>query len=268
MGGILGALKVMSGAKSSSVSMNLNKIYAFYSERSSGVTTVVLNVAKVLGEDLNKKVLIIDTNIMFPMSDYYLINPSEGYKGKDLLYITDTDEKREIISNTKYKNVSLLNIQDNSLVTAVSSRDSAYIIEYIFDKFIADFDYILVDVDKHFTNIALKSLTLADVIIQVMEDSAPAYANLAKVHAFFESFGLNTQKSSFIVLNKRLFGRNLDTSELDKLGYTIIGTIPYWEGMVTLSLESKLCMKDAFVVPKHIAKGFNDIISFVTGGSL
>lgn len=144
-----------------------------------GTSTLLASLAIALSERTNKRICVVDTNILYP-TQYALLCGGIGSDAratmKDWFSVAATVPER--IVETKYKRVSLLGCFNRRISDAFSTTDTTKLADETFDRLKDLFDIILVDLSHEWSQLAMASATHCNRIFTVMDLSARCMSNV------------------------------------------------------------------------------------------
>lgn len=144
-----------------------------------GTSTILASLAIALSERTNKRICVVDTNILYPTQFALLcggISSDARATMKDWFSVTASIPER--IVDTKYKRVSLLGCFNRRISDAFSTTDTTKLADETFDRLKDLFDIILVDLSHEWSQLAMSSATHCNKIFTVMDLSARCMSNV------------------------------------------------------------------------------------------
>ena len=151
------ALQVLSGANVEKEQVYLRKIIGFTGMSGTGVTTIALGVAHTLA-DMGHTVLYVDTRILFPTSYTFLLHKNKYYVNDGDLLSLSEKEYKDIIVETKFKNLWYTYARNRGLLDIVSPRDNFENMEAFLDNARGMYDFVILDISSEVTDINSASL--------------------------------------------------------------------------------------------------------------
>lgn len=254
------ALQVLSGANVEKEQVYLRKIIGFTGMSGTGVTTIALGVAHTLA-DMGHTVLYVDTRILFPTSYTFLLHKNKYYVNDGDLLSLNEKEYKDIIVETRFKNLWYAYARNRGLLDIVSPRDNFENMAAFLDNVRGMYDFVILDISSEVTDINSASLHEADVIYQVWDENSTSFLNYKRFLSYLCEMGAESYKISNVILNKR--SNRLTLPDIFKgSGVRLVATLPgtytikdlTWKGLTIRQLASMDKRDELFV------KKFNLII--------
>nr|WP_319492051.1 AAA family ATPase [uncultured Desulfobacter sp.] len=173
-----------------------------------GVTTLALNLADLIREATNSKVLFLDLNLfMGDVTAYLDIAPD--FTPFELVEDLDRMDKDLLFSSLfcHESGLYIMTARDEiNDADAVSGKDVARMILFLQDHF----DYIVVDASHQFSRQTLEALAATDILLALVIQSIPSAKGVGKTLEFLQDIDFKPEALK-VVLN-----RNLKRSEFQK----------------------------------------------------
>lgn len=144
-----------------------------------GTSTLLASLAIALSERTNKRVCVVDTNILYP-TQYALLCGGLSTEARAAMkdWFSVAAPITERIIDTKYKHISLLGCFNRRISDAFSTTDTTKLADETFDRLKDLFDIILVDLSHEWSQLAMASATQCNKIFTVMDLSARCMSNV------------------------------------------------------------------------------------------
>lgn len=180
-----------------------------------GKTTVALNIGFALAS-LNKKVLVVDTDISLPNLDLYT-----GLE-KPIITLLEVLNGSSDIKNAIYELQMGLNIMPcGSSLQALKDINIDKLGDIISELRNFDYDFIILDVPAGLSKFSILPITFSDEVILVVNPDPASISDAQKVKAVSDLAGLNI---TGIIVNK--YKKSIYNDIGVKLGLSLIGVIP------------------------------------------
>lgn len=188
----------------------------------SGATFIATNLGAQLGESAS--VLLIDLNLQFGDALSFV---HDGKPGS-----TVADVAREIARlDASFLAASAVRVTPNFAVLAAPEDPAEAIevkpehLEAIIALASASYDYVLLDMGRHFDTMAVRCLDQATTIYAVLQASIPALRNARRMLDVFRSLGYAPEKVE-LVLNRFEKGGAIGVAEIERsLGRMPVHTV-------------------------------------------
>ncbi|MBT9171893.1 MAG: Transcriptional regulatory protein DegU [Syntrophomonadaceae bacterium] len=199
-----------------------------------GKTTVSVNLAVALAQQLRPKVVLVDLDLSFGDVGVVL-NLTEGKTIYDLLR-ENSPFTPEILGNYLLRHFSGIDI----LPAPLSPQDAEYIsagqVAGLLKALQEQYDYVIVDTPANFQEINLQVLELADEILMLLTRDIAAIKNTRTCLSIFDS--LHLRGKIRFVLNRCEQNLGVEVPELEKsLGITVYHQLPGDDRTVPVSLN-------------------------------
>ncbi|NJD51798.1 MAG: septum site-determining protein MinD [Candidatus Methanoperedens sp.] len=180
-----------------------------------GKTTVALNIGFALAS-LNKKVLVVDTDISLPNLDLYT-----GLE-KPMITLLEVLNGSSDVRNAIYQIQMGLNILPcGSSLQALKDVNMDKLGEIISELKNSDYDFIILDVPAGLSKFSILPVTYSDEVILVVNPEPASISDAQKVKGVAGLAGLNI---TGIIVNK--YKKSIYNDLGVKLGLPVIGVIP------------------------------------------
>lgn len=180
-----------------------------------GKTTVALNIGFALAS-LNKKVLVVDTDISLPNLDLYT-----GLE-KPLITLLEALNGSSDVRNAIYEIQIGLNILPcGSSLQALKDVNMDKLGEIISELKNSDYEFIILDVPAGLSKFSILPITYSDEVILVVNPDPASISDAQKVKVVAGLAGINI---SGIIVNK--YKKSIYNDIGVKLGLPVIGVIP------------------------------------------
>ncbi|MFZ2089669.1 MAG: AAA family ATPase [Desulfobaccales bacterium] len=202
-----------------------------------GTTFLAVNLAYLLAQEDNHKVLAVDLDLRYGQMVYFL-------DAKPQYTMAEVIENVEHLDDSYLK--SLFFHWDKNLqllpaparleeAEAVTAENLEKVLNFV--KNLGVYSHVLVDAGHHLDEISIKALELADQAILVANQSVPALSNTKKLLEIFELVGLGDLELE-IWLNSWEKHGDLSLEDVAKfLGREIKGTVPFLGTEVKTSIN-------------------------------
>jgi len=180
-----------------------------------GKTTVALNIGFALAS-LNKKVLVVDTDISLPNLDLYT-----GLE-KPLITLLEVLNGSSDVRNAIYEIQIGLNILPcGSSLQALKDVNMDKLGDIISELKNSDYEFIILDVPAGLSKFSILPITYSDEVILVVNPDPASISDAQKVKVVAGLAGINI---SGIIVNK--YKKSIYNDIGVKLGLPVIGVIP------------------------------------------
>ncbi len=186
-----------------------------------GKTTVALNLGFAIAS-LNKKVLVVDTDISLPNLDLYT-----GLEKPIITLLDVLNGSADIQSAINTIELGLNILPCGSSLQALRDVNMDKLGDVITDLKNSDFDYVILDVPAGLSKFSILPMTFSDEVLLVVNPDPASISDAQKVKAVSALAGLNI---SGIIVNK--YKKSIYEDLGVKLGLPIIGVIPEDEAVV------------------------------------
>lgn len=181
-----------------------NKIITVEGKRKSGKSTLI-NLLLIYLLQKNKKILLINLNKKIENNYFYLFKKYFYRKKKNCFKINNNLDKNNIFYNYEIKIKNNL-IFLNNFQEIIKENHYYDILEYFYNYYIKNFDYVLVDIgDKANYKIRNSLLKISDKELIVINDKRLGIQDIADLSEKIERNKKDKEKSLHIVLNKYYF---------------------------------------------------------------
>ena len=181
-----------------------NKIITVEGKRKSGKSTLI-NLLLIYLLQKNKKILLINLNKKIENNYFYLFKKYFYRKKKNYFKINNNLDKNNIFYNYEIKIKNNL-IFLNNFQEIIKENHYYDILEYFYNYYIKNFDYVLVDIgDKANYKIRNSLLKISDKELIVINDKRLGIQDIADLSEKIERNKKDKEKSLHIVLNKYYF---------------------------------------------------------------
>lgn len=180
-----------------------------------GKTTVALNIGFALAS-LNKKVLVVDTDISLPNLDIYT-----GLE-KPFITLLEVLNGSSEVKNAIYQIQLGLNILPcGSSLQSLKDVNMDKLGEILSELKNSDYDFIILDVPAGLSKFSILPITYSDEVILVVNPDPASISDAQKVKAVSGLAGVNI---TGIIVNK--YKKSIYNDIGVKLGLSVIGVIP------------------------------------------
>ena len=181
-----------------------NKIITVEGKRKSGKSTLI-NLLLIYLLQKNKKILLINLNKKIENNYFYLFKKYFYRKKKNYFKINNNLDKNNIFYNYEIKIKNNL-IFLNNFQEIIKENNYYDILEYFYNYYIKNFDYVLVDIgDKANYKIRNSLLKISDKELIVINNKRLGIQDIANLSEKIERNKKDKEKSLHIVLNKYYF---------------------------------------------------------------
>lgn len=190
-----------------------------------GATTVCCNIASALKE-LGYRVIIVDTNLMFPSIGYYYDVGDAKSQGDLVSYLGGDTSLNGSITN--FDKTSLLYSDRCSILDVISKDDKAggSLIADTLASLRALYDIVLIDANKDLVyEINNSAVYESDRVFCIMDENISCIANAEKLKSSMSSCGIDINKAS-LIMNKRT-SVHYPQNPIDKLGMELVAVLPF-----------------------------------------
>jgi pilus assembly protein CpaE len=206
----------------------------FCGKGGTGKTTVSVNLAVALAQQLRQKVVLVDLDLSFGDVGVVL-NLTEGKTISDL-FRENRSVTPEILGNYLLRHFSGIDI----LPAPLSPQDAEYItadqVAGLLKLLQEQYDYVIVDTPANFQEINLQALELADEILMLLTRDIATIKNTRTSLSIFDS--LHLRGKTRVVLNRSEQNQGVEIPELEKsLGMTVYHQLPGDDRTVPVSLN-------------------------------
>lgn len=234
-------LGIISGNKGLKVSEQLlfDKVIGFRGVTPGvGTSTIVQNTAIALSESSSFSICVLDTSFLYPTQYPMLVNKPDQLNRKDLLDFSGDLSK--VITQTSYRNVSLVSMTNRTIVDMLSSSDSELTVEKLMGSLKSYFDVILVDLSYETTNISTHSAIKCNRIINVVDQSLKSVYHLRKSINTMVTLAVPLAKADRIIINKIVPDVLSNTNKvIADSGLRVIGEIPFSQEIAKAGVTGK-----------------------------
>ncbi len=186
-----------------------------------GKTTVALNLGFAMAS-LNKKVLVVDTDVSLPNLDLYT-----GLE-KPIITLLDVLNGSAEIQSAVYAIQMGLNILPcGSLLQSLRDINIDKLEEIISGLRTSDYDFILLDVPAGLSRFSILPMTYSDEVLLVVNPDPASISDAQKVKAVSGVAGINI---TGIIVNKYKKSNYEDIGV--KLGMSVLGVIPQDDAII------------------------------------
>lgn len=226
-GKVLGAI---SGGVEDTISQQLlyDKVIGFRGiVEGVGCSTMVQNVAVAIADLVKtKQICVVDTNIMYPSQQQFLIGDESASNGKDWFDFDGTN-LAECREKTRFSNIYLLRFNNRTITDMLSSKDNPKLVHDTIAALKTYFDVILVDLSHETTNISMHMALQCNQIYTVVDPSMKCISNLGKSLNYMGTLAVPFGKMNKTILNKNEVNVNAGIkSALAEVKLDVIATIP------------------------------------------
>ena len=201
------------------------KTIAFMScKGGSGATFLATNFADILAKDFGKKTAFLDLDLQCGDAAYYV---SSGPNQSDITELTQQIDRLD----AKLLTASMLHIGPNfDLLSAPEEPEASYTmsapqLERLLNLVEANYDMVVLDVDRVLDALTIKALDMSDVIYLVMENLLPFVRDAKRLVAKFRALGYEDNKIR-IVVNRYEKNGTIDVAQIEKaVGLKVSHTI-------------------------------------------
>jgi len=201
------------------------KTIAFMScKGGSGATFLATNFADILAKDFGKKTAFLDLDLQCGDAAYYV---SSGPNQSDITELTQQIDRLD----AKLLTASMLHIGPNfDLLSAPEEPEASYTmsapqLERLLNLVEANYDMVVLDVDRVLDALTIKALDMSDVIYLVMENLLPFVRDAKRLVAKFRALGYEDSKIR-IVVNRYEKNGTIDVAQIEKaVGLKVSHTI-------------------------------------------
>lgn len=201
----------------------------------TGKTTLTFNLGCLLGDEFNKRVLLIDVDGQANLTTTLDFNPDEMENDISALLTSKNTDVKEFILKTKFRNVDLIPSSQHAFAAekqllSVAGRE--FILSGALKNIQNDYDIVLVDIPPNLGVISLNALIACNRVILVYTASEFALDGLSQLLNVIEEiqenehlninnlkimgFILNRYKSTTKVVNKNLQEALEDVPDVQK----------------------------------------------------
>lgn len=150
----------------------------------AGKTTLTFNLGCMLGEEFNKRILLVDVDGQANLTTTLDFNPDEMVNDISSLLTKKDNNVREYIKKTKFKNVDLIPSSQHAFsaekqLLSVAGRE--FILSGILRELKDDYDIILIDIPPNLGVITLNSLIASNGVVLVYTASEFALDGLSQI---------------------------------------------------------------------------------------
>ena len=178
-----------------------NKIITVEGKRKSGKTTLI-NLLLIYLLQKNKKILLINLNKKIENNYFYLFKKYFYKKKNNYFKINNNFVKNNIFYNSEIKIKNNL-IFLNNFNEIIKENNYYDILEYFYNYYIKNFDYVLVDVgDTASSKIRNNLVKKSDKELVVINDKRLGVQDIADLSNKIDNNKKDKEKSLHIVLNK------------------------------------------------------------------
>ncbi len=179
-----------------------------------GATTVTTNLATATAQNTNKEVVICDLNLQLGHVALFL-NIKTRYTLVDVAMNID-ELDLQLFKDTLPSHSSGLRVLSSPRKIEEAETINGEHIEQIFNLLKNMFDYIFVDVNHDFTDVTLKALDVADVLLVVADLDVATIYNTKRCMDLFKRLGYSDDKLK-LVLNRYTKIGDTDLLAMEKL---------------------------------------------------
>ena len=192
-----------------------------------GCSTIVTNVAIALADIVKtKQICVVDTNILYPTQQQFLIGDDGSSNGKDW-FDFDGSNLSDCREKTKFNNIYLLRFNNRNISDMLSSRDNPKLVHDTIATLKTYFDVILVDLSHEPTNISMHMALQCNQIYTVVDPSMKCISNLGKSLNYMGTLAVPFGRMNKAILNKNDANVNAGIKgALAEVKLDVITTIP------------------------------------------
>ena len=150
----------------------------------AGKTTLTYNLGCMLGGEFNKRILLVDVDGQANLTTTLDFNPDEMTEDISSLLTTKSQDVKEFIIKTKFKNVDLIPSSQHAFsaekqLLSVAGRE--FILSGALKQVKDDYDIILIDIPPNLGVITLNALIASNGVILVYTASEFALDGLSQI---------------------------------------------------------------------------------------
>jgi pilus assembly protein CpaE len=190
----------------------------------SGATFLATNFADILAKDFAKRTAFLDLDLQCGDAAYYL---SPGPSQSDITELTRQIERldAQLLSNSMLHigpNFDLLSAPENPEANAAMTASQ---LERLLKLVQANYDSVVLDLDRVLDPITIKALDMSDVVYVVMENLLPFVRDAKRLATKFKALGYGADKIKLVV-NRYEDSGTIDVSRIEKaVGLKVSHTI-------------------------------------------
>ena len=201
------------------------KVVSFMScKGGSGATFLATNFADILAKDFEKKTIFLDLDLHYGDAAYYV---SQGPNQSDITELTRQINRLDaqlLASSVLHigPHFDLLSAPEDPAANDAISGDQLASLMAVVQ---ANYDMVVLDVDRVLDPLAIKALDMSDVIYLVMENLLPFVRDAKRLVAKFKALGFSEKKIR-VVVNRYEKNSTIDIAQFEKaLGIQVSYTI-------------------------------------------
>ncbi len=187
-----------------------------------GKTTVALNLGFALAS-LNKKVIVVDTDISLPNLDLYT-----GLEKPIITLLDVLNGSADVQSAINTIQLGLSILPCGSSLQALRDVNMDKLGDVIAELKNSDFDYVILDVPAGLSKFSILPMTFSDEVLLIVNPDPASISDAQKVKAVSALAGINI---SGIIVNK--YKKSIYEDVGVKLGLPVFGIIPEDEAVIS-----------------------------------
>ncbi len=187
-----------------------------------GKTTVALNLGFALSS-LNKKVIVVDTDISLPNLDIYT-----GLEKPIITLLDVLNGSADVQSAINTIQLGLSILPCGTSLEALKDVNIDKLEDVIKDLRNSDFDFVILDVPAGLSKFSILPMTFSDEVLLVVNPEPASISDAQKVKAVL---ALAHVKISGIIINK--YKKSIYEDAGIRLGLPVIGVIPEDEAVIS-----------------------------------
>lgn len=209
-----------------------------------GTSTIVSNIAHELVK-MNRSVLVIDLNIMYPIQ-HSLFKIRQELTTKDLYsLLTGECTIGESIKYPMGKSLGVLVANNRGLVDYIDtdSKDGSIALTECLERMSSLFDFVLLDCSNNLSNeLVNAALYKSDRIMAVMDENLECLSNYNRITNAMGACGIDYMRVKTI-MNKRT-SIQYNKSIFKEFGIDLVSTLPFDLGIIESGLKGEIfCQK-------------------------
>jgi len=207
---------------------------------------------------------ILDAKVFYP-NIYKLLDCEANEAGKGLIRICRSDkvDLRDVINETKYKNLYLLSPSPSDPMEDYfdfQMDDVDRVIAALKDTF----DFVLIDIPNiPPLEFCVSSLKNCNVGFFIWGERIDCPQNTSRLLEFIGSLGIGVSKLMNVILNN-LYGIKYDKSIIEDMKMKLIAEFPFVSGAIDLSLEGRVYIADSLIINKKYKESMNSLVNLLT----